>query len=765
MQVGFPELTQQFNRIFSVLSDKINNLQKYIFIFDDFNEIKDPRVTGFFERILASQIPGLKFIIISRNEPALNLISLMSKGCLSRIDGEDLLFNWQETADYFTLRGMPLLDDEVTAIYNDTEGWALGVNLVLEELKKSDKKYTNLVFKQDLLKLLEDRIFASTPLEFQNYLVKLSIFDRWPLELLERCAGELPEEYRPLARQTAEMDKLSSLARYDRYLHGYYVHHVFIDYLRKKQKNIPTDQMRRMYGIASAWCLESGLKMDAAFFCEQAGDFAGIAGVLDTFSLLIPKAAATPLLEMIGRLNTGKAGRDESLLFLQNVCRGRLYLSLSQIPEAREAFNKSIAHFEALPPSLFNAKILAESWKYLGFLEIMIRRFTKCDVYISCFEKSDHYENLYPRRARLKLISPINTYASQISHPASAGDFEGEINALARARPEMANLLGGILYGLEDLLRTEFAYYRGNIDEAEQFAWQTVFKAREKGQCEIENRGLHYLCRIIIHRGGAQELAEVLRQIESLLSVPGYENANAVYDVTTGWLFSQLGETNKVPLWLRSRKEASEMYSVFRNFEAMVKAKYMFKDGQYAEILSFLNLEEIKNGLGTYLLGALEIECLKAAARHRLGDKKGALASLECAWQIAAPSSLIMPFIELGEDMRGMASAALAADCGIPRPWLEEVRDRAAAYGKSLYQIGEQYRNMEEEGPGDKMYLSQAEREILAALAQGLTREKIARQSGQSLGMVKTTISQIYRKLGAVNRADAIRIAISFGIL
>jgi LuxR family maltose regulon positive regulatory protein len=150
---------------------------------------------------------------------------------------------------------------------------------------------------------------------------------------------------------------------------------------------------------------------------------------------------------------------------------------------------------------------------------------------------------------------------------------------------------------------------------------------------------------------------------------------------------------------------------------------------------------------------------------HRTGDKKGALASLECAWQIAAHCSLIMPFIELGEDMRGMATAALAAGCNLPRTWLEEVRDRAAAYGKSLYQIGEQYRNMEGENPRDKMYLSHVEREILAALAQGLTREEIARQNNQSLGLIKTAISQIYRKLGAINRADAIRIAISFGIL
>ena len=765
LQIGFPEVTQQFNQLFPILSGNISNTPKHLFIFDDFNAIKDQRVTGFFDRILASQIPGLNFIIISRNEPPLNLVGLISKGRLSRLDDKDLLFSNQETADYFKLRDMPLSDNEIAAIHHDTEGWALGINLVLEELKKSGKKYTHSVFKQDLLKLLEDRIFTSVPTEFQNHLVKLSIFERWPLELLKRCASELPEKYRPLSCQIAEMEKLSSLVRYDRYLYGYYIHHVFIDYLIKKQKDIPKDQMRRMCGIASDWCLESGLKMDAALFCERAGDFAGIIRVLDTFSLLIPKAAAAPLLEIIERLGANTNSKNEHLLFLQNVSRGRLYMSLSQIPLARELFQKCIARFQALPSSPFNARILSEAWKYMGFLEIMSRRFTKSDIYISCFENADRYENLYPHKEGRTLISPISTYASQIGCPANAGEFEDEINALATRIPNAAHFLGGILCGLKDLLRTELAYFRGNIGEAEQFAWQTVFKAREKGQCEIETRGLNYLNRIIICRGNAQELAEVLQQMENLLSVPDYENANAVYDIATGWLFSQLGETDKVPLWLRSRKEDSEVYSVFRNYEALVKAKYMFKDGQYAELLSVLNLDEINNGLGSYLFGALEVECLKAAAMYHLGDKKGAIASLKRAWQMAAPNSIIMPFIEYGEDMRGIAAAALAANCGIPRDWLEEVRDRAAAYGKSLYQIAEQYRNMEGESPKSEIYLSQTERETLAALAQGLTRNKIARQNNQSLGVVKTTISQIYRKLGAINRTDAIRIAISLGLL
>jgi LuxR family maltose regulon positive regulatory protein len=55
--------------------------------------------------------------------------------------------------------------------------------------------------------------------------------------------------------------------------------------------------------------------------------------------------------------------------------------------------------------------------------------------------------------------------------------------------------------------------------------------------------------------------------------------------------------------------------------------------------------------------------------------------------------------------------------------------------------------------------------EVLTGLSQGLTREEIAGLSAISVNTVKSTIRSIYNKLGAVNRADAIRIATALGLV
>jgi LuxR family maltose regulon positive regulatory protein len=50
-------------------------------------------------------------------------------------------------------------------------------------------------------------------------------------------------------------------------------------------------------------------------------------------------------------------------------------------------------------------------------------------------------------------------------------------------------------------------------------------------------------------------------------------------------------------------------------------------------------------------------------------------------------------------------------------------------------------------------------------MSRGFTREEIALDAGISVNTVKSAVRKIYHKLGAVNQADAIRIASIRGIL
>jgi LuxR family maltose regulon positive regulatory protein len=135
---------------------------------------------------------------------------------------------------------------------------------------------------------------------------------------------------------------------------------------------------------------------------------------------------------------------------------------------------------------------------------------------------------------------------------------------------------------------------------------------------------------------------------------------------------------------------------------------------------------------------------------------------------MALPNSLDMPFIEMGDDMRVLAGAALnSGECPIPSTWLETIRNRASAYGKKLFLIAEEFKRPVSEGDGQAppVILSRREGAVLRSLSRGSTREKIAADEGLSLNAIKEIIKNLYTKLGALNRADAIRIATLLGFL
>jgi LuxR family maltose regulon positive regulatory protein len=61
--------------------------------------------------------------------------------------------------------------------------------------------------------------------------------------------------------------------------------------------------------------------------------------------------------------------------------------------------------------------------------------------------------------------------------------------------------------------------------------------------------------------------------------------------------------------------------------------------------------------------------------------------------------------------------------------------------------------------------LSRQEMRVLCDLSLGLSREEIARTNKLSINRVKNIIKGMYLKLGALNRADAIRISVDLGLL
>jgi len=117
-----------------------------------------------------------------------------------------------------------------------------------------------------------------------------------------------------------------------------------------------------------------------------------------------------------------------------------------------------------------------------------------------------------------------------------------------------------------------------------------------------------------------------------------------------------------------------------------------------------------------------------------------------------------MPFIEMGKDMRTLASAFLKEGGGaIPESWLEEINRKSASYAKRKAHVISEY--MQANRITDTPAITPRETDILGDLSHGLSRTEIASSRNLSINTVKMVINSLYFKLGAENLADVIRIA------
>jgi len=113
-------------------------------------------------------------------------------------------------------------------------------------------------------------------------------------------------------------------------------------------------------------------------------------------------------------------------------------------------------------------------------------------------------------------------------------------------------------------------------------------------------------------------------------------------------------------------------------------------------------------------------------------DRGTAFAILREAYETASPNDILMPFIELGKDMRTLAAVAVSdPDCDIPAVWLETIKRRLSTYAKQQSLVIADYKksNALDSGRG----LTAREKEILGALYRGITRSEIAENLNRSI--------------------------------
>jgi LuxR family maltose regulon positive regulatory protein len=754
-ELGFPGTERQFRRYMSIPKSDIVSTEKYIFIYDDIHLIKDRAVLEFIGQSITTFFPNLTSIIISRNELPMDLSRAETRGKMACITEEDLRFTKDEAAAYLGLLGLRPSMQTLSAIYDDTEGWAFALHLAGLSLKHSkDSVYVPQSLRVNIFHLIESEVVSPMSEELKKFLVKLSLIEHPVPDLLREIAGGSKNDYSLID----EMEQISSFIQYDTYLNGYRIHHLFLDYLTGKQGGLSEDEKREVWSKAACWCLRNNHKIEAIQYYEKAEDYAGLLDAMYSFPLAFSGQVAELLLKSIEQIP------EEIYTAFPEACinRARLLLCLGMFDRAKEEITANIAWLEGKEVTPAAARTLAGCYNNLGFLGYLTCIQTRDYSYVQYFEKGYYYSR-FSGHQLLPPVSVMNlgSYNCRVTST-EPGEMERYNDALDKMTVHISASMNGCGCGMNDLAWAELAFFKGDLSRAEELAKTAAVKARERQQYEIEHCATFYLIRINLCRGNGRVIPDLLAQTDALLNHHWYLNRRIYYDIVYGWFYIQTGSPEKIAPWLKSDFEESDLNSMNHGIEIMVKAKYHFAAKRYPAALADLESREDRYGTWSFVLARLEAKVLESLCRYRMNNMEGAFQDLEAAWMLAQSNGLIMPFAEMGKDMRALAGAALKhRDIKIPKAELEKIKRGAALYAKNIFGLFKMFR--EEKKPGSA--LSRREQDVLAGLAQGLTRQEIAGVSGISVNTVKSTVRSVYNKLGAVNRADAVRIASEMGML
>jgi LuxR family maltose regulon positive regulatory protein len=751
--IGFPYDGALFGRYADAMTDALVVGRRYVLVFDDFHMISNPAILKFIGWGIDWHFPHMSRLFISREDPFRFITTHLQENTFTNLNEDDLRFTKAEMEEFFELQGTKLSPETAETIYADTDGWIFAINLVNMFYKKTNGRANHAVsaMKTNLSQLMDSEIFAEMKEDQKHFLIKMSLIDHLSPDLLSK----LPDGVRLLD----DLNRSNSFIRYDAYLDAYRIHNILLDNLKEKQALLSEEEKRDTYEKAANWCIEKGYIIDAVSYFKQLGDYNRIVEIAFDMPLLIPPGIASYLADALREAPQEDFDRNGTL----NAVYGRLLLELGRLEEAAKFMNDTIKRTEKLPESDYKNRVLFGLHNNLGYIGLITAPQSEQYNFARFFEKADEYfkKSNYVVKGAVSSIN-LSPYVIRVGDP-NPGAPEQFIDELTMLIPFASHSMNGCMYGLDDLARCELTFFRGDFENSERFGYQALYKAREREQHEIENRALFLLLRINLAGGKYNEIKSLIAQVEAQPERSDYPKKYIMKDLVTSWVYAQIGYADRMANWLKGDSDETEVNYLRRGLEFFTHNKIHFAQKNYPRLLAALESQDTNSGIGVFLFGKTGLALYKAVCHYHLKDKTAAQRWFEEAYRLAVSNSLDMPFIELGNEMRTLASFALKTGSEIPTGWLEMIRSKSTTYAKRIAYVHARFG--EDEKIGAAVDLTNREIEILEDLAQGLSRIEIATARDISINTVKTMLPHIFRKLGANNTIDAIRIAIANGII
>jgi LuxR family transcriptional regulator, maltose regulon positive regulatory protein len=769
----------------------VNGLAKlrspFLIALDDVHELISPQAIGMLDFLVRHAPRQCHLLLSSRADPPIPIERLRVSGALSELRAADLAFDRDEAGELYRQMDLSLCDADVDTLWRRTEGWAAALRLAglsAQSHREPHRFVAELAgTERAVADYLVAEVLAHAPTERRAFMLRTSLVDSLCPELGDAltCMEGSASTLAALERSGAPVQPTAADGLWYRY------HPLFRELLRAHLRHSHSEEVPLLHRRAARWYAEHGHVRSAIRHAlageswEQAGSLIEehwlelfISGASLSMRAQISKLPAE-VVAANPRLAVAFAGSRLEDGDMQSAER---YLSLAQSAASLQADTRLALSFAAV--ALMRARLQLDGAQARRFADelttlsgmpeepggLRLRSFAQVNLGATLLWSEDFElaeaslrESLGMARqcgcahleldcqAQLALAGLLGGHLSQADHMA--------LEALALA--ERCGLDGSPAAACAYLVAGNVAYWRGEIERAEGLASRAVSAAQAApASVRLASR---VLMAAALAAGGPRSAREAIVTLDAL-SAALRNQASA-----PGFLIASLEDTQARALLAAGEiKAARSLLAALRsdpveNAALQVRhAEAALRDGQLDLARCFLaDLRDRSPGespsLQPSVAAQIEARLLLALAAQADSEPEAAAQALEHALELAEEDQVCGPFLMRGGALQGLLERQ--AQRGTEHPALLEVLLDAMAQRSGA--AGE---------PGILARpLTEREMKILRFLPTMLSNAEIGAETFVSLNTVKTHLRNIYRKLDATNRADAVARARTLGLL
>lgn len=731
-QMGFPtDVT--LKREMAKLIRKINFEIDMFLVIDDYHFVNSEEVDKLLTFFIYNMPEKLHMIIISRRNFLDNKNELMLKGLINNIMAEDFAFNPLDIAEYYKLCGFKINNQQVTKLYEYSEGWISALYLyMLKYIEKGEISKVN-----DIELLVNETVYEPLSLEIKDFLFSICIFDSFSCEQAGYMIGEDNKAEQFL---TVLMNN-NSFIQYDKYTKKYSLHKIFSNFINVLFEKKSDTFKKNIWKKAGEWYAKKKKYIAAEEFFYKAKEFDLL---LITIESDRGRSFEIEHKEKVIKYFTdcpSDVGRRHHLAMLTYILFLFTFNESKLFQEMCSEVNVNILK----DPNLTSEKrkdFLAEYELIVSFAE-----------YNNIEKMSKHHQKAceLTEKASAILDSDDNwTFGSPsvlYMFYRESGKLSQQIEIMKKAMPYYNKLTNNHGNSAEDIMEAETFFYRFEFENAEICIHKANHKLNNDMKSGLKICLIFLKIKMAIFKGDYSYAVKELEKVrQDIIDKNLYTYIHTI-DLCEAYVYCLLNQPQMIPDWI-AQGDFDNTSLLFPAVPAlnMIYGNTLLVQKEYTKLIGISEYFEQIADIFPNIICHIYNNIYLAAAYHKTFNNKKAIVYLRKALEIAIPDKVYMPFVENASYIYSVLEN-LVKDT----PYKEEIviiLDLSKKYNEVKDKI------IMENFSKNKLGLTEKEIETAELAAKGFTNKEIAQKLFISENTVKLRLKNIFTKLNIKSRSE-----------